>query len=108
MVEQKLKCVFLPIDELPAPTRSPLPASPVKETVVSKESEVVKRLTLACEGYKLEIDRLNGVRSRGGAGEKGGDVKTVVVGGDKGVAGMSVQVALLIAVCSFLMGVILF
>jgi hypothetical protein len=108
-VEQKLKCVFLPIEDVVPVVKAktapklPVPSLPAAD---GKESDVVKRLTLACEGYKLEIDRLNGLRQRGGADVK---VKTVVVG-EKGVVkeGMSVQVAAIIAILAFIIGVVLF
>jgi hypothetical protein len=114
VAEQKLKCVFLPVEVAEA-VKQPA-ANPAEKPVAvaasgdAKESEAIKRLTLACEGYKLEIDRLNGLRQRGGGGGSGGEVKvkTVVSGKTVQKEGMSVQIAAIIAVVAFFLGVLLF
>ncbi|KAL3895097.1 MAG: hypothetical protein SGCHY_004902 [Lobulomycetales sp.] len=147
LTEQKLKCVFLPADaegdrkSVTSPGRSSpsikRPSSPISATNtpyspklpesaaadnaanLQQLQETVKRLSLACEGYKQEIDRLNGLKQRTGSKVDSmvasPGVKTVSV--DKnassgklkmGSGGMSVQVAAVIALIAFLLGVLLF
>lgn len=72
------------------------------------DQETIKRLTLACEGYKQEIERLKtGLRQRGAA-NGGGEVQVKTIQADQKTEGMmSVRVAAIIAFIAFLLGVML-
>ncbi|KAJ3192630.1 hypothetical protein HK101_006210 [Irineochytrium annulatum] len=134
--EKKLRCVFLPplggavADSTPThqldstPTATLEKADPRGARTASVGSKVdsvqdpdrdlrearetIKRLQAACEGYKSEIDRLNLLRQRRGAGTSGGDGGSAIDGGSNAGAmaskGINFQVALLMALIAFLLG----
>ncbi|KAJ3108838.1 phosphatidylinositol-binding protein scs2 [Phlyctochytrium planicorne] len=131
--EKKLRCVFLPAGadvgsaaEVAAPSPSVTPADPRQARSVngaaSKEGpsqdadrelrdakETIKRLTAACEGYKSEIERLNLLRQRRGAG---GNASESSASDSKGSSsafaaqkgGIPPNAVFLIALIAFLLG----
>lgn len=131
LCEQKLKCAYLAAaatESGPTPPytyfQTNFRSSPVKEAApvieVSKSESApageskelgdakdqIKRLTAACEGYKAEIERLNSIRQRKAGEVSASDVKvkTVSVQG----AGIPLQMAAIIALVAFFLGILLF
>ncbi|KAJ3050501.1 hypothetical protein HDU99_008645, partial [Rhizoclosmatium hyalinum] len=135
IIEKKLKCTFVGGNEgVSVPTGIPLPstATPVKASPSTPEAyntpaaapstaasdrelrdakEAIKRLTVACEGYKSEIERLNQLRQRrtgGGADDKGG-VGAAGLGQVQAQAqGLAMPLAIALALIAFILGAILF
>ncbi|KAI8850251.1 PapD-like protein [Chytridium lagenaria] len=131
--EKKLRCVFLPAGAGEAVVSSkavevgsaqaadiPVTAASRQATVAPKDSnqdvdrelrearDSVKRLQAACEGYKSEIERLNLLRQRRGAG---GNASESLAMDSKGASsafaaqkGIHLNVVLLIALIAFLLG----
>ncbi|KAJ3123642.1 phosphatidylinositol-binding protein scs2 [Physocladia obscura] len=71
--------------------------------------DAIKRLTIACEGYKAEIERLNVLRQRKAADEKSG----IAVGGSQLSTRQTQQtlplpLAIALALIAFILGAVLF
>ncbi|KAJ3217400.1 phosphatidylinositol-binding protein scs2 [Dinochytrium kinnereticum] len=131
--EKKLRCVFLPagvtqtptssttVDSTPAVTADAPAAARTMSGSILKDAapadadrelrdsrDTIKRLTAACEGYKSEIERLNLLRQRRGAGGNGSEGMAVdSKGGSSAFAaqkGIPMNVVILIALIAFLLG----
>ncbi|KAI9334909.1 PapD-like protein [Obelidium mucronatum] len=132
VLEKKLKCAFLPplgldVPSVPLPGNSaaaakPSPATPdfaaapapaASERELKDAKDAIKRLTVACEGYKSEIERLNQLRQRRAMEEKSGG--GAVSGGDGNAQlqtqngqGLSLPLAIVLAIIAFILGAFLF
>ncbi|KAJ3131361.1 phosphatidylinositol-binding protein scs2 [Physocladia obscura] len=134
--EKKIKVAFLaPVPQIPLPnavTSTTITAtvsngtSPVSTTTVDPDAAVItsakqtdrelrdakdaiKRLTIACEGYKAEIERLNVLRQRKTADEKSG---SAVVGSQFATSQtqqtLPLPLAIALALIAFILGAVLF
>lgn len=97
-------------------SENPTDAALIKELQAAREK--IKTLQAACEGYKVEIERLNVLRQRRGEGvvsasngavtgsakQAAGPIAGMVSGHD----GMSLQILAAVAVLAFLIGVLFF
>ncbi|KAJ3115455.1 hypothetical protein HDU96_000614 [Phlyctochytrium bullatum] len=134
--EKKLRCVFLPPGgngalptSPPAETRTITAtelvdaskqvrqnAAPVAKEGVPQDldrelrdaREAVKRLTAACEGYKSEIERLNLLRQRRGAGGNSGETWNAESKGTSSAlasqGGLHINIVIFIALIAFILG----
>ncbi|KAJ3113177.1 phosphatidylinositol-binding protein scs2 [Physocladia obscura] len=71
--------------------------------------DAIKRLTIACEGYKAEIERLNVLRQRKAADEKSGNV---IIGSQLSTRQtqqtLPLPLAIALALIAFILGAVLF
>ncbi|KAJ3085659.1 phosphatidylinositol-binding protein scs2 [Quaeritorhiza haematococci] len=99
-----------------ADNKAPLSTNGTAELTDLREAQKeIHRLKNACEGYRAEIERLNLLRQRraaagagdaGDAGSKGAVSQAALVQAQS--HGLSVQIVALLALISFILGVILF
>ncbi|KAJ3195696.1 phosphatidylinositol-binding protein scs2 [Entophlyctis luteolus] len=140
VLEKKLRCAFLPaassttaandVNSLPpaipvppsatvpvtvssrvGPSQTPAAAANDTDRELRDAKDAIKRLTLACEGYKAEIERLNVLRQRraaedakiGAAGVSGAQLAQIQAN-----KGLPLPLALVLALIAFILGVVLF
>ena len=102
ITELKLKCLLLePSTPQPPSISKDLKEVAAKEPETKDLQETIKRLTSACEGYKMEIERLNQLRLRKGESTSVKEKSNAVARSDGGI---SLIMCALFALIAFIVG----